>query len=292
MCNYCQKYGHSIAECKQKQQVIQNKTQKYKKPNKSAYQYMKKIKTYQIKISTKTLALENHFQIDQIIQEINHLIFLVTEIDHQSKEVHEILHKTVIVDHTVELLNIKRFIHDQIQIERTIFLIPVPIHTLELDTIQMTDHEIHCTIDIEIILTKETAIQIIEIKDIIINQEIVQKIDQINKDLFITTIRIYLSKYNNRQRNYSQSPRRNNTRYPDSQNKYRSNTPKHQRQINQVQTTEDTNSDPPGIDNTETTEFQLNHINCESTDSESETENTILVNMIKIENDYETITYE
>ena len=52
------------------------------------------------------------------------------------------------------------------------------------------------------------------------------------------------SNYNNRQRNYSQSPHRNNALYPDSQNKYRSNTPKHQRQINQVQTTEGTNSDP------------------------------------------------
>ena len=100
------------------------------------------------------------------------------------------------------------------------------------------------------------------------------------------------SSLNNRQRNYSQSPHRNNTRYSDSHNKYRSNTPKHQRQINQVQTTEETNLDPPGIDNIEKTELQLNHINCESTDSESDTENTILVNMIKVENDYETVTYE
>ena len=97
--------------------------------------------------------------------------------------------------------------------------------------------------------------------------------------------------YNNR-RNYSQSPYRNNNRYPDSQHKYRSNTPKHQRQINQVQTTEETTSDPPGIDNTESTELQLNHINCESIDSESDTNNTISVNMITVENDYEPILYE
>ena len=70
------------------------------------------------------------------------------------------------------------------------------------------------------------------------------------------------SNYNNRQRNYSQSPYRNNTRYPDSQNKYRSNTPKHQRQINQVQTTDETKSVPLGFENTETTKIQLNHINC------------------------------
>ena len=41
-CNYCQRYGHSIAECRQKQQDNQNKPQKYKEPNKSFYQYMKK----------------------------------------------------------------------------------------------------------------------------------------------------------------------------------------------------------------------------------------------------------
>ena len=101
--------------------------------------------------------------------------------------------------------------------------------------------------------------------------------------------------YNNQQRNYSQSPDRNNFRYSDSQHKYRSNTTKHQRQINQVQTTEETTSDRPGIagfDDTENIELQLNHINCESTDSESDTNNNILVNMIKVENYYESIIYE
>ena len=52
------------------------------------------------------------------------------------------------------------------------------------------------------------------------------------------------SNYSNRRRNYSKSPHRNNNRYPNCQNKYGSNTPKHQRQINQVQTAEETNSDP------------------------------------------------
>ena len=41
-CNYCRRYGHSIAECRQRQQDNQNKTQKHKEPNKSFYQYMKK----------------------------------------------------------------------------------------------------------------------------------------------------------------------------------------------------------------------------------------------------------
>ena len=36
-CNYCRRYGHSIAECRQKQQDNQNKPQKYREPNKSFY---------------------------------------------------------------------------------------------------------------------------------------------------------------------------------------------------------------------------------------------------------------
>ena len=62
--------------------------------------------------------------------------------------------------------------------------------------------------------------------------------------------------------------------------------------MNQVQTNEETTSDPPGFDDTGSNELQLNHINCESTDSESDTDNTISVNMTTVENDYEPIIYE
>ena len=37
-CNYCRRYGHSISECRQKQQDNQNKPQKYSEPNKPFYQ--------------------------------------------------------------------------------------------------------------------------------------------------------------------------------------------------------------------------------------------------------------
>ena len=43
---------------------------------------------------------------------------------------------------------------------------------------------------------------------------------------------------------------------------------------------------------TQTTELQLNHINCESTDSEIDSNNTFSVNMITVKNDYEPIIYE
>ena len=71
---------------------------------------------------------------------------------------------------------------------------------------------------------------------------------------------------------FSQPPHRNNTQHQNSQQNYRSSTPKHERQINQLQSTEETQSDPPGIDNTETTELHLNHVTFESIYDESETE--------------------
>ena len=55
-----------------------------------------------------------------------------------------------------------------------------------------------------------------------------------------------------------------------------------------MQSTEDFHSDPPAIDNTQNSELQLNHIICESTDDESETENTLSINMLQVESEYET----
>ena len=42
------------------------------------------------------------------------------------------------------------------------------------------------------------------------------------------------------------------------------------------------------MSNTENSELQLSHIKCESTDDESETEITLSLNMLQIENEYET----
>ena len=96
-----------------------------------------------------------------------------------------------IIDHTVKTPSIKIVIHDQTQIDQTIRLIPVPIHILGIDNLQMIDQETHHTKDTEIIPTIETeAIQTIEINDLIINHEIIETTDQITKDLIITKIEI------------------------------------------------------------------------------------------------------
>ena len=49
--------------------------------------------------------------------------------------------------------------------------------------------------------------------------------------------------------------------------------------MNQIQTTNKTKPDPPGRDNTDTLEMQLNFIHCESTDNESDTKSTSVINM-------------
>ena len=171
----------------------------------------------------------------------------------------------------------------------------------EIITIQTINHEIHHTIGIEttpiigieVIQTTETRITqtinqgIIHIIDrtitdqtIIIktNREIIHKIDT---QVIIIVIEIIPN-----------SPHRNNNNYNNSNNRHRSSTPKHQRHINQVQSNPETTSDPPGIDDTVTYTLQLNQINCGSSDSESDAENTLSINMIKVENDYEPVIYE
>ena len=85
----------------------------------------------------------------QIIQEINHLIILTIELDHQVHEIREIPHKIVIVDHTVEIPFIEIIIHNQFQTDRITQLIPVLILILGIDLIQMIDQETHHTIDID-----------------------------------------------------------------------------------------------------------------------------------------------
>ena len=180
------------------------------------------------------------------------------------------------------------------------FLDPVPNQTQGIDTIPIINHETHHITEIETIhIIEIEVIQTIEIRITrTIDQEIIHMIDQTITDQMIIIKRDHEvlqnrnSSYNNRYRNYSQSPHRNNNRYPDSKQRYRSITPKHQRHINQVQTNDETTSDPPGRDDTGSNKLQLNHINCESSDTESDTENTISVNMITVKNDYEPIIYE
>ena len=220
-CNYCRRYGHSISECRQKQQDNQNKPLKYNEPNKSFYQYMKKDQNLPKKMYTVTTVQENHFRTTLITQGINHHITQVIEEDHQNEEIHRILHKTIIIDQIVEITT-----RDQIQMQHNLFLDRIPNLTQEINIIPIINHETHHITEIETIQIIETeVIRLIEIK-------ITRTIDQernnsYNRSNYHRSNDNYQnrsrnnsqnrnSSYNNRYRNYSQSPHRNNNHYNNS----------------------------------------------------------------------------
>ena len=122
----------------------------------------KKTKIYQTKIYIVITVQENHFQATQITQETNHHITQVIEVDHPNEEIHEIPHKTDIIDRIAKIT--KTTIHDQIPIQHNLFLDPVPNQTQGIDTIPIINHQIHRTTEIETIhIIEIEIIQTIEI---------------------------------------------------------------------------------------------------------------------------------
>ena len=98
-CNYCHRYGHTIAEFRQKQQDNQNKLQEHRKPNESFYQYRKKDQNLPKKNIHRS---RNHFLITKVSLENNHPKDITIVEDLQTKKIHEIFHKIDIVDQTVK----------------------------------------------------------------------------------------------------------------------------------------------------------------------------------------------
>ena len=111
-CNFCRRYGHSIAECRQKQQDNQFKPQKYREPNKSFHQYMKKDQNLPNKNihsdNSSGKPLPNNLNYSRQQSPYN------TSYRGRStnQKNHEISHKTDIVDHIVKIVNIKKTIQD------------------------------------------------------------------------------------------------------------------------------------------------------------------------------------
>ena len=131
-CNYCRRYGHSIAEFRQKQQDNQNKPQ-YREPNKSFQQYMKNDQNLPNKnfhsnnSSGKLLPNNSNFS----RQQSRYITNYRGRSPYQKN--YKISHKTGIVDHIVEIVNIKITIQDQIQINRNFRLMTDPIQILETE---------------------------------------------------------------------------------------------------------------------------------------------------------------
>ena len=188
-CIYCRRYGHSIAECRQKQQDLQNKPQTYRDPNKSFHQYMEKDQNLPNKNNHSINSSGKPLPKNLTLANNNHLIIRIIEDDHQIKENS---HKMDIVDQTVKTVSIEKTIQDQNQTDLNFRLMPVPIQILGIDIIQLIDLETLHTIEIEIIPTIGIeAIQMSEIMDIKIKDHaIILTTDQIITDRSKITIKI------------------------------------------------------------------------------------------------------
>ena len=232
----------------------------------------------------------------QITQKTNHHITRVIEVDRPNKEIHVTSHKIDIADRIAKIIKIT--IHDRIQTQQNLFLHPVPIQTQGIDTIPMIDHETHHTIEIENIHTIGIEVfQTIEIRTIqTIDQGITHIIDQIFRDQIITikTDHEIIHKIETQVTiidteiipshhigKITVIPILNIDIEVTHQN-IKDTLIKYKQMKKQLQT--------PQVLMTQ--ELQLNHINCESSDTESDTLYTISVNMITVEKDYEPIIYE
>ena len=142
-CNYCRRYGHSISECRQKQQDNQNKPQKYKEPNKSFYQYMKKDQNlpnktvYSNNSSGKPLPNNTNYTRNQSPYNSSY-----RGRSPERRNTQKIHHKITTIDQIVKITT-----PDQIQIQHDLFLDLIP--NQEIITMQTINHEIHHTIGIE-----------------------------------------------------------------------------------------------------------------------------------------------
>ena len=209
------------------------------------------------------------------------------------------------IDQIVKIISIETTIHNQIQTEEIFHLIPVPIQFLGIDTIQTIDHENHPTIETGTIPTIGIeAIQIIEISVIrTIDQKFSHTTDPIIKDPIIITIKIdhkIIDKIEIQTIIINIEIIPNpligiitgtpilKTSIEATQPNFIDKLFKYKQLKKQLQT----HPPPPSIDYTKSTKIQLHNINCESTDSESNTDNAISVNMITVKNDFEPIIYE
>ena len=206
-CNYCRRYGHSISECRQKQQDSQNKPQKYKEPNKSFYQYMKKrSKSTKQKCIQQQQFRKTTPEQYKLYKKINLHITQVIEEDHQNEETRIIHHKITTIDRIVEITT-----PDQIQIHNDLFLDLIPNQAIT--TIQTTNHEIHHTIGIE--TTPIIEIEVIQTIEIRINPNNRSRNNSYNR-----------SNYNRQNNNYQNRSRNNSqNRHPSYNNRYRNYSP-------------------------------------------------------------------
>ena len=163
-CKYCRRYGHSIAECRQKQQDI-NKPQKHKEPNKSFYQNMKKDqklpnkKIYSNNSSGKPLPSNSNYSRNQ--SPYNSSYRGRSPERRNSRNFSQNIYSQSYSQNNQN--NYSRSTSNT----RKFVLHPFPIQTQGIDTFPIIDHETHHTTEIETIHTVEIEVILtIEIRNI------------------------------------------------------------------------------------------------------------------------------
>ena len=293
-CNYCRRYGHSISECRQKQQDSQNKPQKYKEPNKSFYQYMKKDQNLPNKTvhsnnsSGKPLPNNTSYTRNQSPYNSSYRGRSPERRNTNNSSQNHYNRPNSRNNYSRSNSNTQRFVSRSNSQSRNNYYPNNQSRNSSYNRNRNYSYNRNRSYS----NNRNQNYPNNRSRNNSYNRSNYNRPNSNYQNRSRNNSQNRHPSYNNRYRNYSQSPHRNNNHYNNSNNRYRSSTPKHQRQINQVQSNPETTSDPPGIDDTVTDTLQLNQINCTSSDSESDTENTLAINMIKVENDYESVIYE
>ena len=293
-CNYCRRYGHSISECRQKQQDNQNKPQKYKEPNKSFYQYMKKDQNlpnknvYSNNSSGKPLPNNTNYTRNQSPHNSSYRGRSPERRNTQNSSQNYYNRPNSKNNYSRSNSNTTQFVSRSNSQSRNRYY----PNNYSRNSSYNRNRNYSNNRNRSYSNNRNQNYPNNRSRNNSYKRSNYNRPNNNYQNRSRNNSQNRHSSYNNRYRNCSQSPHRNNNHYNNSNNRHRSSTPKHQRHINQVQSNPETTSDPPGIDDTVNDTLQLNQINCGSSDSESETENTISINMIAVENDYEPIIYE
>ena len=293
-CNYCRRYGHSISECRQKQQDNQNKPQKNKEPNKSFYQYMKKDQNlpnktvYSNNSSGKPLPNNTNYTRNQSPYNSSYRGRSPERRNTHNSSQNHYNRPNSRNNYSRSHSNTQRFVSRSNSQSRKNYYPNNQSRNSSYNRNRNYSNNRNRSYS----NNRNQNYPNNQSRNNSYNRSNYNRPNNNYQNRSRNNSQNRHSSYNNRYRNYSQSPHRNNNNYNNSNNRHRSSTPKHQRHINQVQSNPETTSDPPGIDDTVTDTLQLNQINCESSDSESDAENTLSINMIKVENDYEPVIYE
>ena len=253
-CNYCRRYGHSISECRQKQQDNQNKPQKYKEPNKSFYQYMKKDQNlpnknvYSNNSSGKPLPNNTKYTRNQSPYNSSYRGRSPERRNTQNSSQNHYNRSNIRNNYYRSNSNPTQFVSrssSQSNIRNKYYP-----NNQSRNSSYNRNRNYSNNRNRSYSNNRNQNYPNNRSRNNSYNRSNYQRSNNNYQNRSRNNSQNRHSSYNNRYRNYSQSPHRNNNHNNNSKHRYRSSTTKHQRHINQVQSNPEATSDPPGIDDT------------------------------------------